>query len=54
MGCKNCKKKREEMTPDRQGINNYEKNMGMAAIIFSGFAAYGFYTILKQLWALIT
>tara|TARA_R110000824_G_scaffold99835_3_gene237347 strand:+ start:678 stop:836 length:159 start_codon:yes stop_codon:yes gene_type:complete len=52
MGCKNCKKKREEMTPEKQ--TQIMKRIWVAAIIFSGFAAYGFYTALKELWTLIT
>tara|TARA_R100001594_G_scaffold143878_1_gene192339 strand:- start:288 stop:446 length:159 start_codon:yes stop_codon:yes gene_type:complete len=52
VGCKNCKEKRKEMTPEREKM--IMTRIWIAAIIFSGFAAYGFYTILKQLWALIT
>jgi len=40
------------MTPEKESI--IMRKIWIAAIIFSGFAAYGFYTILKQLWALIT
>jgi len=51
MGCKNCKKKVEEMTPERE--SKIMKQIWLGGIVFSGFAAYGFYTTIKQLWALI-
>ena len=52
MGCKNCKEKREEMTPERE--KQIMNRLWVAAILFSGFAAYGFYTAIKELWVLIT
>ncbi len=52
MGCKNCKEKRKEMTPDRQ--ESIIKKIWVWASIITVLAAYGFYTLLIQLWALIT
>ena len=35
MGCKNCKKKREEMTPDKES-HNHEKEYGWQLYYFQG------------------